>query len=169
MLPQYRKLAGKAAHALKELFLNRYITPFDVNRVTAPYTQIKICEFIQIIGHGSMAVSELVHDVLAQMMMNNDVGCNARAAIHYACVRTINHIESDDGLRTLAINKISHFLSSTKDNNLRFVALQMLAKFANANTIAVQEHQSVILSCLKDADISIRRRALSLTVRLINA
>uniref|UniRef100_A0A0A9WDW1 AP-1 complex subunit gamma-1 n=1 Tax=Lygus hesperus TaxID=30085 RepID=A0A0A9WDW1_LYGHE len=64
---------------------------------------------------------------------------------------------------------MSRFLSSVKDNNLRFVALELFNQYATLYNDTVQEHQTVILSCLKDTDLYIRRRALRLTVRLINA
>ena len=83
----------------------------------------------------------------------------------------------------MAINILGKFLSN-RDNNIRFVlcsllivlifscasyvALHTLNKVVLTNTDAVQRHRNTILDCLRDGDISIRRRALELSYALIN-
>ena len=49
-----------------------------------------------------------------------------------------------------------------------YVALNTLNKVVLTNTDAVQRHRNTILDCLRDGDISIRRRALELSYALIN-
>lgn len=51
----------------------------------------------------------------------------------------------------------------------RYVALHTLNKVVTMDTNAVQRHRSIVLDCLRDGDISIRRRALELSYALINA
>lgn len=51
---------------------------------------------------------------------------------------------------------------------LRYVALNTLNKVVSMDTNAVQRHRNIILDCLRDGDISIRRRALELSYALIN-
>ena len=95
--------------------------------------------------------------------------------------------EADSGLRVMAINILGKFLSN-RDNNIRsvlpltafpvrlffdhpvdsYVALNTLNKVVLTNTDAVQRHRNTILDCLRDGDISIRRRALELSYALIN-
>lgn len=49
-----------------------------------------------------------------------------------------------------------------------YVALNTLNKVVSIDTSAVQRHRNIILDCLRDGDISIRRRALELSYALIN-
>jgi AP-1 complex subunit gamma-1 len=49
-----------------------------------------------------------------------------------------------------------------------YVALNTLNKVVSIDTAAVQRHCNIILDCLRDGDISIRRRALELSYALIN-
>ena len=49
-----------------------------------------------------------------------------------------------------------------------YVALNTLNKVVSMDTNAVQRHRNTILDCLRDGDISIRRRALELSYALIN-
>lgn len=50
----------------------------------------------------------------------------------------------------------------------RYVALNTLNKVVTIDTNAVQRHRTMILDCLRDGDISIRRRALELSYALVN-
>ncbi|KAK7195877.1 AP-1 adapter complex gamma subunit [Novymonas esmeraldas] len=167
MIGAFRKHTMSAVRALKGLVLSSRITDEDVGGVTDPFLQVKLLHFMRVIGAGSSVTSEALNDILAQVITNTDATRNVGSAVLYECVRTINAIESDEGLRTLAINTISRFLSSAKDNNLRFVALEALLTYSSKNFDAVVQHQAIILECLRDADLSIRRRALDLTVTLI--
>lgn len=67
----------------------------------------------------------------------------------------------------MAINILGKFLTN-RDNNIRYVALNTLNKVVGIDTNAVQRHRNTILDCLRDGDISIRRRALELSYALIN-
>ena len=75
-------------------------------------------------------------------------------------------VESIGGLRVLAVNILGRFLAN-KDNNIRYVALNTLARVVAVDAQAVQRHRTTIVDCVKDADISIRRRALELVYALV--
>lgn len=50
----------------------------------------------------------------------------------------------------------------------RYVALNTLLKSASTDLAAVQRHRNMIVECIKDADNTIRRRALDLVYCLVN-
>ncbi|KAJ6834095.1 AP-1 complex subunit gamma-2-like [Iris pallida] len=76
-------------------------------------------------------------------------------------------IEATSGLRVLAINILGRFLSN-RDNNIRYVALNILMKAVAVDSQAVQRHRATIVECVKDSDASIRHRALELVFLLVN-
>ena len=68
----------------------------------------------------------------------------------------------------LAVNILGRFLQN-KDNNIRYVALNTLAKVVEVDMQAIQRHRAIIVNCVKDSDITIRRSALQLVYGLVNA
>jgi len=77
-------------------------------------------------------------------------------------------IESTSGLRVLAINIMGRFLLN-RDNNIRYVALKTMQKVVSIDIAAVTRHRNTILDCLRDPDISIRKKALELTYSIISS
>ncbi|GLI78051.1 clathrin associated protein complex large subunit [Penicillium ochrochloron] len=163
----FRPLAGGLVRALKGLTTSGYAPEHDVSGITDPFLQVKILRFLRVLGRGDAATSELINDILAQVATNTDSSKNVGNSILYEAVLTILDIEADSGLRVLGVNILGKFLSN-KDNNIRYVALNTLNKVVAIEPNAVQRHRNTILECLRDPDISIRRRALDLSFMLIN-
>jgi len=62
---------------------------------------------------------------------------------------------------------LGRFLGN-KDNNYKYIALNTLQEVAKLDLNSVQKHKNTILDCLKDSDISIKRRALDLVYIIVN-
>lgn len=167
VIEMFRPLAGNLVRALKGLTTSGYAPEHDVSGITDPFLQVKILRFLRVLGRGDAATSELINDILAQVATNTDSSKNVGNAILYEAVLTILDIEADSGLRVLGVNILGKFLSN-KDNNIRYVALNTLNKVVAIEPNAVQRHRNTILECLRDPDISIRRRALDLSFMLVN-
>lgn len=152
---------------LKSLVTSGFVPEHDVTGIADPFLQVKLIRFFGVLGRGDAQISEQINDVLAQVASSTEATKNVGNAILYETVLTILEIEADSGLRVLGVNLLGKFLSN-KDNNIRYVALNTLNKVIAIEPNAVQRHRSTILECLRDPDISIRRRALDLSFALIN-
>ena len=163
----FRPLTAGLVRTLKGLASSGYAPEHDVNGITDPFLQVKILRLLRTLGRGDPRTSEQINDILAQVATNTDSAKNVGNSILYESVLTILDIEADSGLRVLGINILGKFLTN-KDNNIRYVALNTLIKVVAVEPNAVQRHRNIILECLRDPDISIRRRALDLSFTLIN-
>lgn len=164
----FRPLVGTLVKTLKGLASSGYAPEHDVTGITDPFLQVRILRLLRVLGKGDAATSEQINDILAQVATNTDSSKNVGNSILYEAVLTILEIEADSGLRVLGVNILGKFLAN-KDNNIRYVALNTLIKVVAVEPNAVQRHRNTILDCLRDPDISIRRRALDLSFTLINA
>ena len=163
----FRPLTSGLVRTLKGLASSGYAPEHDVNGITDPFLQVKILRLLRTLGRGDPRTSEQINDILAQVATNTDSAKNVGNSILYESVLTILDIEADSGLRVLGVNILGKFLTN-KDNNIRYVALNTLIKVVAVEPNAVQRHRNTILECLRDPDISIRRRALDLSFTLIN-
>ncbi|ETW79068.1 hypothetical protein HETIRDRAFT_478419 [Heterobasidion irregulare TC 32-1] len=166
-LDEFRNAVPLLVRHLKSLVTTGYSPEHDVSGITDPFLQVKILRLLRLLGRGDVQASEAMNDILAQVATNTDSTKNVGNSILYETVLTVLEIEADSGLRVMAINILGKFLSN-RDNNIRYVALNTLNKVVSMDTNAVQRHRNTILDCLRDGDISIRRRALELSYALIN-
>jgi len=163
----FRRLVPTLVRILKSLVTSGYAPEYDVSGITDPFLQAKILQLLRLLGKGDQEASDIMNDILAQIATNTDHARNVGNSILYECVQTVMSIESESGLRVLAVNVLGRFLSN-KDNNIRYVALNTLTKVVNLDAEAVQRHRNTIVDCLKDPDVSIRKRALDLIYALVN-
>jgi AP-1 complex subunit gamma-1 len=166
-IPLLRHEVDTLVKVLKSLAAAAPASEHDVGGVNDPFLQVGALRLLRTLGAGDADASDAMSDILASVATNTDTSKNAGNAILYECVLTIMGIESIGSLRVLAINILGRFLG-TRDNNSRYVALNTLSKVVALDTGAVQRHRATIVECVKDADVSIRRRALDLVYGLVN-
>lgn len=163
----FRPLVPSLVRLLRNFISMGYSPEHDVGGIADPFLQVKLLYLLKVLGKGSEEASDHMNDVLAQVATNTETSKNSGNSILYECVNTIMGVESDSGLRVLAVNILGRFLLN-RDNNIRYVALNTLSKVVVEDIGAVQRHRATIVDCLKDADISIRQRALELIFQLVN-
>nr|KYP66181.1 AP-1 complex subunit gamma-1 [Cajanus cajan] len=162
-----KKCTDGLVRTLKDLANSPYSPEYDIAGITDPFLHIRLLKLLRVLGEGDADASDSMNDILAQVATKTESNKVAGNAILYECVQTIMSIEDNGGLRVLAINILGRFLSN-RDNNIRYVALNMLMKAVSADAQAVQRHRATILECVKDSDASIRKRALELVYVLVN-
>eukprot|EP00931_Biecheleriopsis_adriatica_P118237 TRINITY_DN93685_c0_g1_i1.p1 TRINITY_DN93685_c0_g1~~TRINITY_DN93685_c0_g1_i1.p1 ORF type:complete len:866 (+),score=233.76 TRINITY_DN93685_c0_g1_i1:109-2598(+) len=168
-IKEFRRHIPSLVRHLRTMVTSGYTNAaeYDIAGIIDPFLQAKILRLLRILGERSVDASDEMNDILAQVATNTEGTKNTGNAILYECVLTIMSIEAESGLRVLGINILGRFLLS-RDNNIRYVALATLQRVVNVDVQVMQRHRNTIIDCLKDADISIRKRALDVTYSLID-
>jgi AP-1 complex subunit gamma-1 len=165
---KYKKYIPQMIRTLKNLSSTNYAPQYEINGVTDPFLQVKILEVLAQFGKTYSDENEELNNLLASISTNTDANKNTGNAVLYELVRTIISIDANSGLKSLGSTILGKFLGH-KDNNYKYIALNTLQEVAKTDLNSVQKHKTVILECLKDTDISIKRRSLDLVYLIINS
>ncbi|XP_074150397.1 AP-1 complex subunit gamma-like 2 isoform X2 [Sminthopsis crassicaudata] len=167
-LTHFRRVVPQLVQILRTLVMSGYSAEHSVSGISDPFLQVKILRLLRILGQNHEESSEAMNDVLAQVATNTDTSRNAGNAVLYETVLTIVDIRSASGLRVLAVNILGRFLLNS-DKNIRYVALTSLLRLVQSDHSAVQRHRPTVVECLREPDASLSRRALELSLALVNS
>lgn len=171
------KLLPSLVKMLQSLQTAPLDTEYDISGVSDPLLQISLLRTIRQLAQKQQHPISLdsLNDLLAQLATTLDTSKNVGNAVLYEVVLTVMALpQVDQSLVNLAIGTLGRFLTgnSCGDNNLRYVALNLLTKILNTSTRSIlaqiQKHQATILACLHDADSTIRKKAADLALLLIH-
>ncbi|KAJ2493366.1 clathrin associated protein complex large subunit [Coemansia sp. RSA 2050] len=166
-LDEGRRLVPVIVGQLRALLGSGSSPEHDVGGISNPFLQVAILRLLRVIARGSQQAADELNDVLTLVAAQTDSTKNVGTAILYECAVTALAIPSEPALRVMAINMLGKFLAN-RDNNVRYVALATLSAAVITEAPSVQRHRATVIQCLRDNDISIRRRALDLSFALIN-
>ncbi|XP_072617327.1 AP-1 complex subunit gamma-like 2 isoform X2 [Vulpes vulpes] len=167
-LKHFQKVVPQLVQILRTLVTTGYSTEHSISGVSDPFLQVQILRLLRILGQNHEESSETMNDLLAQVATNTDTSRNAGNAVLFETVLTIMDIRSATGLRVLAVNILGRFLLNS-DKNIRYVALTSLLRMVQSDHSAVQRHRPTVVECLREVDASLSRRALELSLALVNS
>ncbi|XP_007479910.1 AP-1 complex subunit gamma-like 2 isoform X1 [Monodelphis domestica] len=167
-LTHFRQVVPQLVQILRTLVMSGYSAEHSVSGISDPFLQVQVLRLLRILGRNHEESSEAMNDMLAQVATNTDTSRNAGNAVLYETVLTIVDIRSASGLRVLAVNILGRFLLNS-DKNIRYVALTSLLRLVQSDHSAVQRHRPTVVECLREPDASLSRRALELSLALVNS
>jgi AP-2 complex subunit alpha len=88
---------------------------------------------------------------------------NAQNAVLFEAINLIIHLDTEQTLMRQISTRLGKFIQS-RETNVRYLGLEAMTHLAaRADTLdPIKQHQSIIISSLKDRDISVRRKGLDL-------
>lgn len=181
---EYVSLIPYAVHILGMLVLKKACArEYLYYRTPSPWLQIKLLKFLQLYpqalgvngeeesaSNGGGAHIAQLTSIISKILTETDVSdsINKSNADHAILFEAVNLIvcwgsTSPPQLREGAMKLLGKFIS-VREPNIRYLGLMTMAKLSHleGSIEAIKKHQATVLVSLKDADISVRRRALDL-------
>lgn len=185
---EYESLIPYVVHILGMLVLKKACArEYLYYRTPSPWLQIKLLKFLQLYpyalsqpadngngnsdpGSASNAYVPQLTSVVSKILTETDVSdsINKSNADHAVLFESVNLIvvwgsAGPAQLRDGAMKLLGKFIS-VREPNIRYLGLMTMAKLAqlDGSSESIKKHQATVLVSLKDADISVRRRALDL-------
>lgn len=168
----YEGATGPLLVWLTRLAVNRHVTDDYVYHGTpCPWLQVRILRLLQMFPiPPTEAMRTRLTEVLAHILNKTEVtkSVNRNNAEHCVLFEAIHLIikqgeASEATLRAKAVAHLSKFIN-IREPNIRYLGLDTMSRLVNLEGTgdAIRRQQATIMFSLKDADISVRRRALDL-------
>ncbi|KAM0253854.1 hypothetical protein ACHAQJ_007138 [Trichoderma viride] len=170
-LEQYKGAYAKAAARLKRILIDgEYTTDYLYYKVPCPWLQVKLLRLLQYFPPSEDThVRELIRESLQKILnlamesSKNVQQNNAQNAVLFEAINLIIHLDTEQDLMKQISSRLGRFIQS-RETNVRYLGLEAMTHLAARaeNLISIKQHQEIILSSLKDRDISVRRKGLDL-------
>ena len=184
---KYVNLVPSFVSILKQIVERRLPTSYDYHKVPAPFAQIKILKILGILGSGDREASKQAYEVIQLTMKKAQKAKSSTGdGILLECVFTIAKIypnkellEQCEGIVRKFINRgvgedgnVKTNVSSSdrwRNANLKYAALDALAKLAPRLPDCAAEHQMHIVDSLDSEDESVRAKTFDLLSKITTA
>jgi len=173
------EVVPRAIAVLSRLVLHRSCSPdYMYYSTPSPWLQVGLMRLLQQFdAPKEPTLQGRLNEVLSHVLSHTDVTKyvnknNADHAILFEAVNLIIHYKdgSEESLRTKAVALLARFIA-VKEPNIRYLGLESMTRLAavSGTTDQIKKHQSTVMYSLKDADVSIRKRALDLLFVMCDA
>ena len=162
----YRNLVHYFTNILKQAAEGKLGRTWDYHRAPAPFVQIKLLRLLSVLGDDNAQASADMHAVLIDVWRRAEaLPSTVGNALVYECMRTASKIQLSNDLVEMALESVARLLKS-KENNLKYVAIDILSRLVARGVGQVQQHQIAIIDCLHSADSSLKRKTLDLLFKI---
>lgn len=168
---EYEKLVPYVILLLTRLVVLKACSkPYLYCETPNPWMQVRLLRFLQLYPPPSDAGQrEKLNEALTRILNKTEVSdsinkSNADHAILFEAINLIIHHgeASNSSLRSQAMHLLGRFIA-VKEPNIRYLGLETLSRLARLEgNEGIKKHKATVIVSLKDADISMRRRALDL-------
>ncbi|EMC92589.1 hypothetical protein BAUCODRAFT_76752 [Baudoinia panamericana UAMH 10762] len=167
----YKGSYTKAAVRLRKIVVDQeYSGDYVYYKVPCPWLQVKLLRLLQYFTPSEDThVRQLIRDSLqaildsALEMPKNVQQNNAQNAVLFEAINLIIHLDTERDLMLSISTKLGKFIGS-RETNVRYLGLEAMTHLAvRAETLdPIKKHQDIIISSLRDRDITVRRQGLDL-------
>ncbi|GFE54682.1 adaptin N terminal region family protein [Babesia ovis] len=143
---------------------------YEVNGVNDPFLKVKLLSLLRRVFakcRDQVPGNQQLFDIVSQVVKGATTSNNASHALMYECVRTIYSEMHDPKFNQLGKDVVQKFIS-TNDNNIKYIALGILNNLVDVTLTVGDSNWNIIVQSLRQPDISIRRRALDVTLKLMS-
>ncbi|KAG4435618.1 hypothetical protein IFR05_008893 [Cadophora sp. M221] len=168
---QYKGSYVKAASKMKRILVDgEYAADYLYYKVPCPWIQVKLLRLLQYYPPSDDThVRDLIRESLQKIlnlaleMPKNVQQNNAQNAVLFEAINLIIHLDTEQALMKQISHRLGKFIQS-RETNVRYLGLEAMTHLAaRAETLdPIKQHQGIIISSLKDRDISVRRKGLDL-------
>ncbi|UKJ89515.1 gamma adaptin [Theileria orientalis] len=111
---------------------------------------------------------EKLYEIVSTIINSVKFDGNRNYAILLECVSAIDSDFGEERFNDLGKLVVKKFMSG-KDNNVKYLALGIIMKLHNVNMVLGDTNWTIIVQSLKQPDMSIRKKALEVSLKVVNA